>query len=201
MGAMRYQPEVAPFGAIAEQTPSCVQQLAQLMSSGEEVCLLDQEANLADLFEVVSRYEAVQMVHASKDISLGSVDDIRRLTAADLPEMTALIEAVFPGYFRPRTIELGKYYGVFIDGHLAAMAGERLSVPGMREISSICTHTVHQGRGLAGRLTQFLTDEIRRSGSAPFLHVGSHNDKAKRLYGKLGFDAIRVAQVNLYRKK
>ncbi len=126
--------------------------------------------------------------------------EIRRLGQADGPSMEALIAAVFPGYFRQRTHEMGEYYGIFIDGELAAMAGERLALPGLREISSICTSSAHQGKGLAGSLTNFLVGNILRTNRRPFLHVGSHNTRARRLYTKLGFNEIRGAAVNLYRR-
>ncbi len=52
-GALRYQPSVAPFGALELQSRACVESLAQLVEPGEEVCLVDQEANASDLFEAV----------------------------------------------------------------------------------------------------------------------------------------------------
>ncbi len=199
--ALRYHPEVAPFGALAQQTPACVNHLAQLMSPGEEICLIDQEASLPDRFDLVSRSAVVQMMYGADADPPGSTDGIRVLTHADLPGMEALIAAVFPGYFRRRTPEMGRFYGIFLEGRLAAMAGERLSVPAYREISSICTHAAHQGQGLAGRLTRFLVGAVRRSGATPFLHVGSQNTTARRLYGRLGFEEIRTAEVNFYRRR
>jgi predicted GNAT family acetyltransferase len=199
--ALRYQPSVAPFGALELQSRTCVESLAQLVDSGEEVCLVDQEANVADLFEAVSHSEAVQMIYAATAVpSVSPSGEIRRLERADAPNMEALIAAVFPGYFRKRTHEMGEYYGIFIDGELAAMAGERLALPGLREISSICTASAHQGKGFAAQLTNFLVANILRTNRRPFLHVGSHNAKARRLYGKLGFNEIRVAAINLYRR-
>ncbi len=200
-GALRYQPSVAPFGALELQSRACTESLAQLLEAGEEVCLVDQEANASDLFEAVSHSEAVQMVYASTAVpAVSAAGEIRRLGQADVPRMEALIAAVFPGYFRQRTHEMGEYYGIFIDGELAAMAGERLAPPGLREISSICTDSAHRGRGLAGSLTNFLVGNILRTHRRPFLHVGSRNTKARRLYAKLGFNEIRVAAINLYRR-
>ena len=114
--------------------------------------------------------------------------------------METLIAAVFPGYFRQRTIEMGEYYGAFIEGKLAAMAGERLSLKGLREISSICTHSAYQGRGLAANLTNLLIRKILLSGRQSFLHVGSQNARARRLYTKLGFDEVKVVAITLYRR-
>ncbi len=40
---------------------------------------------------------------------------IESLTVADVPQMLALVELAQPGPFRPRTIEMGDYFGVFDD--------------------------------------------------------------------------------------
>ena len=50
---------------------------------------------------------------------------------ATFPEILALIERTKPGPFLPRTVEMGSYYGIRVDGRLVAMAGERLHPPGM----------------------------------------------------------------------
>lgn len=92
-----------------------------------------------------------------------------------------------PGPFGPRTIELGEYFGLFEEGRLIAMAGERLHAGTWREISGVCTHPEHQGRGLARRLmTKLLRREMQR-GEAPFLHVARENEGARRLYKGMGF--------------
>jgi len=99
-------------------------------------------------------------------------------------ELVALTE---PGPFGPRTIELGDYYGVFDDGRLVAMAGERMSTGRLREISAVCTHPDFQGRGLARRLVAKLLRLQVRRGRLPFLHVVDENADARRLYAHMGF--------------
>jgi predicted GNAT family acetyltransferase len=44
---------------------------------------------------------------------------------------------------------MGAYYGIRIGNELIAMAGERLAVPGFREISAVVTHPAHTGHGYA----------------------------------------------------
>ena len=91
-----------------------------------------------------------------------------------------------PGPFGLRTIELGEYFGLFEDGRLMAMAGERLHAGTLREISGVCTHPDFQGRGHARRLmTKLLRREMER-GEMPFLHVASANP-ARALYARMGF--------------
>ena len=109
------------------------------------------------------------------------------LGAADVPEMLALMAAVYPGYFRPRTRELGLYLGVRREERLVAMAGQRMGLDGYREISAVATLPEFRGRGYAGRLVGRLVREIRAEVLAPFLHVDTDNTAARAAYEKVGF--------------
>ena len=103
---------------------------------------------------------------------------------AQAMELAALTK---PGPFGPRTLELGEYFGVFEGERLIAMAGERLHGGHWREISGVCTHPDHQGRGLARRLmTKLIRRELLR-GETPFLHVTHANTGAHALYHRMGF--------------
>jgi GNAT superfamily N-acetyltransferase len=92
-----------------------------------------------------------------------------------------------PGPFGIRTLELGEYFGHFEGERLIAMAGERMEVGSLREISGICTHPDFQGRGLARNLTLKLIHREMRRGLTPYLHVMAHNTGARALYEKMGF--------------
>jgi len=92
-----------------------------------------------------------------------------------------------PGPFGIRTPELGEYFGYFDSGKLIAMAGERLCAGDMHEVSGICTHPDHQGRGLARKLTLKLVRRQMQRGKTTFLHVMAHNTPARGLYEKMGF--------------
>ena len=67
------------------------------------------------------------------------------------------------------------------------MAGERLCLPGYTEISAVCTHPDHLGRGYATALIKMLIQRIRSRGERPFLHVRPENTRAVDLYERLGF--------------
>ena len=104
-------------------------------------------------------------------------------------ELTAL---VYPHYFRPRTMEMGRYFGIYDfdssgDGRLAAMAGERMGWDTHQEFSAICTHPDSNGRGYARRLTAMLTNENLARGRTPFLHASFENHRALRMYEQLGY--------------
>ena len=96
---------------------------------------------------------------------------IRPLTLDDEPQMAALVALTEPGPWRPRTIELGDYFGVFDGDRLVAMAGERQRLPGFTEVSAVCTHPDARRRGLGAAVTaecleRGLSMNIVRSGSS-----------------------------------
>ena len=97
------------------------------------------------------------------------------LGAADVPEMLELVAQTEPGPFLRRTIELGDYLGIRVDGALVAMAGERFQLDGWTEISAVCTSPDHRGGGLASRLVRALTARIELRSQRVFLHVLSTN--------------------------
>jgi predicted GNAT family acetyltransferase len=105
----------------------------------------------------------------------------------DVPAMLALAAATQPGPFGPRTIELGRYLGIRRGGTLVAMAGERMRLDGFTEISAVCVHPDHRGRGYAADLVLALAASIVARSEVPFLHVFSSNAAAISLYRKLGF--------------
>ena len=111
------------------------------------------------------------------------------LGESDAAEMLALTTLTQPGPFRARTHEVSQFWGVREDGRLLAMAGERLKLPGMSEVSGVCTHPGARGRGLAALLSRHVASEIIRRGEVPFLHAYAGNDGAIQLYEKLGFQA------------
>lgn len=99
-------------------------------------------------------------------------------------ELTAL---VYPAYFRKGTAELGDYFGIIQEGQLCAMAGIRMAFDGHQEISAVCTHPDHRGKGYASRLTKHLVHHIQRKGDIAFLHTESDNLQARRVYESIGF--------------
>lgn len=119
------------------------------------------------------------------------------LAATHAAQALALATLTRPGPFGIRTIELGQYLGVFADGALVAMAGERMHAGTLREISGVCTHPSFQGRGLARRLmNELLRRELAR-GETPFLHVMRDNALARDLYRRMGFRDHREVVVRI----
>ena len=112
-------------------------------------------------------------------------------------EALALATLTRPGPFGPRTIELGEYFGCFVDGRLIAMAGERMQAGTLREISGVCTDPAFQGRGLARRLMLKLVRRQMLRGETPFLHVMRANEGARALYARMGFRDFRETVVRV----
>jgi predicted GNAT family acetyltransferase len=109
------------------------------------------------------------------------------LTDTHRADVLALTARVYPHYFRERTMELGRYFGIYQDGRLAAMIGERLGTDAHQEMSAICTDPDFNGRGYARRLTALLTNDVLARGRTPFLHVSHANSRAKQLYERIGY--------------
>ncbi len=185
--AKRYQPDVAPFAAIPDEQPASVSALNSLIAEDEVVYLLGSNPPLSRGLKVEAYGICAQMVWEDSEIADEGGQNILQLSAADVPDMLALTAVAFPGYFRPRTYEMGDYFGVRHNRILIAMAGERMSMPGFQEISAVCTHPDFRGQGHAERLVSALVNRMHKRGTMPFLHVGDENERAKRLYEKSGF--------------
>ncbi len=101
--------------------------------------------------------------------------------------MVQLARLTKPGPFAKRTIEFGQYYGVFENGRLAAMTGQRLHIQNFTEVSAVCTHPDFLGKGYAAALVQHQMNLILKDGQIPFLHVRADNERAIAVYERLGF--------------
>ncbi len=72
-------------------------------------------------------------------------------------------------------------------GRLIAIAGERMRRPGYTEVSGVCPHPDHGGRGLAGGLMSLVAAAIVACCETPFLDCYPDNRSAAALYESLGF--------------
>ncbi|WP_037632560.1 GNAT family N-acetyltransferase [Streptomyces erythrochromogenes] len=187
--AARYDRDVSPFAALADPAdPRSWADLAALVGGGG-IASLAGVLTPPEAWETVGVIEGVQLVDTS--LRAEPAPEAVRLGPSDVPEVLALIGLTKPGPFLPRTVELGTYLGIRHGGRLIAMAGERLHPPGWTEISAVCTHPGHRGRGLATRLVRAVAAGIRERGEVPFLHTSAANTGAIRLYESIGFTLRR----------
>ncbi len=127
-----------PGAALADSTHSDLSPLEELLAAGERVYLIGPQPQPTRKLNVGPPLHCLQMLFPSPPPSEGKASEVQilRLTPEDAPAMVALTDLAFPGFFRPRTNEMGTYYGIRINGELVAMAGERLAVPGFSESPS-----------------------------------------------------------------
>jgi ribosomal protein S18 acetylase RimI-like enzyme len=112
---------------------------------------------------------------------------VTAMAAGQVADMIELTDLVFPGFFRPRTLEMGSYFGIYDGPRLAAMAGERMRLDGYQELSAVCTHPGYTGRGYAQRLLAVLCNSAFDRGFTPFLHVYADNERAIGVYRRMSF--------------
>ena len=128
----------------------------------------------------------------SSPITISSNATIEKLGEANEAEMTALVNKVLPGYYKPGTRLMGDYYGIKNNGQLVSMAGERMRLNGLTEISAVVTDAAFTGRKYAQQLTAWITNKKLAEGITPFLHTAATNERAIKLYEYLGFTKRRV---------
>ena len=188
--AKRIDPRYGPFAAARDRGNEAQAALAMLFTGPEDrLWLVEPEAAPAPPgCHVEGARELVQMV-ADGDAPDDEPDpDIIALTEADAPEMAGIALATEPGPWGSLTHRYGQFYGIRIDGRLAAMAGERmLPAPGLAEVSGVCTWPEYRGQGLARRLIKRVMAGQRARGDTPYLHSYAHNKGAIGLYSSLGF--------------
>lgn len=122
------------------------------------------------------------------------------LGEADAAEMAALADHAKPGPWGAATHRYGPFFGIRENGRLLAMAGQRILVPGMAEVSGVSTWEDCRGRGLARALIGHVMRAMVARGEQPFLHSYADNAGAIGLYESLGFRIRREVHVLLIAK-
>jgi ribosomal protein S18 acetylase RimI-like enzyme len=190
--ARRYPAEVTPFGALADASWATLAEFEELLEPGERIYVFGSQPETTNGLSIGPPLQCHQILgplHPSRDRHRqngSTTADLRRCQRDGRPYHPG-----FPGFFRQRTCEMGTYYGIRVDGELVAMAGERLAIPGYREISGVCTHSAQTGKGYAKRLMTCLMREHANAGLRSFLHVSERNTRASALYERLGFSIAR----------
>lgn len=180
----RYAPGDAPFCAVSD---TAVRLDADAVPGGTVMYFVGAIPSMPAGWTSEPRGPVLQMVYEGGRVAPPREAGIIRLGDADVPDMLALTDLVYPEYFRPGNPRLGQYVGMRVAGQLVAMAGIRFCPKGFRELSAICTHPSQVGRGHARQLMAWLIDHIMAQGDQPILHVGGANARAIALYQRMGF--------------
>jgi GNAT superfamily N-acetyltransferase len=184
--AARYPAAHAPFLGVAAADADVAAALEALVAPGESVYLLGVAPRVPAGWGLEAFRPLAQMA-CPMPLEVVDGPEIIALDEAHRADVLALTALVYPHYFRERTMDLGRYFGICEHGRLAAMIGERLGTDAFQEISAICTHPDFTGRGLARRLTAWLTNDTLARGRQPYLHVSHENARAKALYERMGY--------------
>jgi ribosomal protein S18 acetylase RimI-like enzyme len=199
--ARRYPSAVAPFAAIVDMSPESFAALGALMSGSEVAVLFTPDpVTPPALFKILLAETGEQMIGISAASSLPGVETVT-LGADDVPAMMELTELTKPGPFSARTHELGTFLGIRIDGQLIAMAGERMKPANYTEITAVCVHPSHRGRGYGQILLAAISRQISARGEIPFLHVFSGNGSAIALYRRQGMEIRRRLYVTVLQRR
>lgn len=199
--ARRYPFAIAPFAATVDTSPQSLAALGALMSRSEVAVLFtpDPVAPPAE-FKIVLAETGEQMIGTPAESSIRGVEVVT-LGVDDAPAMVDLAELTKPGPFTLRTHELGTFLGIRIDGQLVAMVGERMKPANYTEITAVCTHPNHRGRGYAQVLLAAISRQIAARGEIPFLHVFSNNEPAIALYRRQGMEIGRRLHVTVLQRQ
>ena len=196
--AARYHADVSPIAAVADRSADALVELAGFVEPGAAVAVVDPGEPPPGLWRLATIVPLTQWICpepvAAPDPDVAWLE----LGDAESPDMYRLVKETDPGPFERRTHLLGDYIGVMGNGKLVAMAGERICLPGFREVSAVCTDPAFTGRGYAQALVCEIARRQQQRGCVPFLHVriGSPAEaQASRVYEKVGF--VRRKEVGM----
>lgn len=198
--ARRYPPAIAPFAAMPGDSAENFTALGALMSPSDVAVLftLDAVTPTAE-FKILLAETGEQMIGTPTQNAIRGVE-IVTLGVDDVPDMMALTELTKPGPFTPRTHELGSFLGIKIEGKLVAMTGERMKPANYTEMTAVCVHPAHRGRGYAQALLAAISRQILMRGELPMLHVFSGNSSAIALYRRQGMEIRRRLWVTVLQR-
>ncbi|AZA52731.1 GNAT family N-acetyltransferase [Chryseobacterium sp. G0201] len=180
-----YDPEVATFGGSLNRAKE--NDITEYAKICDDFLIFGAKPDLGDFKTEMSQLVCDQYV-LENTIELDFTEEIIELQNEDHDELLTFIKKFYPHYFKSRTPELGRYFGIFKDDKLVAVTGQRMQMEDMTEVSAVITDTDYLGKGLAKQLVAFVSNIIFEDGKTPFLHVAENNLGAKKLYEKLGFE-------------
>lgn len=186
--ALRFDPDFTVFAALPDDaTPDDWADLRALLGPDGIAVIARHSIDPPDDWETLFAAPGTQMVWDAPVPDVPTGVDFHALGMEDVPDILDLVARTQPGPFAARTVELGPYLGIRIDGALVAMAGCRMHLPGYVEVSAVCTDGEFRGLGLGSAVVRGVVAAICAQGETPCLHAVADNTTAIRLYDSLGF--------------
>ena len=195
--AVRIDRAYGVFGAAVDSGADALAALAALVPNEGELWLVEGEPwPVPAGTRAVKRAVLAQMI--AEDAPPAPREDepaIIALGEQDAAGMAALADHARPGPWGPTTHRYGPFFGIREEGRLLAMAGQRMLMPGMAEVSGVATWEDCRGRGFARALIGHVMRAMAARGETPFLHSYADNAGAIALYESLGFRIRREVHV------
>ncbi|PWV46596.1 GNAT family N-acetyltransferase [Chitinophaga sp. S165] len=184
----RYAAGTLQFVGCADPLHADLNEILPWTSAGEKMIIIGELPPLPDNWKLLRQLDCIQMI-CDQPVSLLTPDVV---PLDDVEEMLALVNLVQPGFFYRDTPLLGNYFGIRQEGKLVAIAGERTKITGLVEVSAVCTHPEFTGRGYAQQLVAHIVNRNVANGDALYLHFLTSNDRARKVYERLGFSDRRA---------
>jgi len=187
-----FDEQVSPFVGFEDGYSKGLTDLYELLPPGRKILIATPgEMIQPPGWQLKHEIKGLQFVYDTGTGIKNEFTPVQPLGEKHVEQMIQLAMLTKPGPFGQRTIGFGNYFGIFEKEELVAMTGQRLHVQHFTEISAVCTHPNHTGKGYANTLMQHQVQLILQQGQHPFLHVREDNERAIALYERLGFTISR----------
>jgi len=207
-GSVRYFDEaVSPFVGFEEGYAKGFSDLHEQLPPGRKILYaIPSTITEPEGWSIRHEIKGLQFVYEKNAGAKKQFENIVPLEQLHVKQMVALATLTKPGPFGQRTIDFGSYFGIFEDDkadslRLVAMTGQRLHPGNFTEISAVCTHPDHTGKGYAFKLLEHQLQLILEKGQQPFLHVRADNERAVGLYERMGFTVSRTMNFYFMKKQ
>ncbi len=199
-----YQPDIAPFAGFRELSETSLGKLYDFIPSGGRVAIsyFNRISQDEKKWKIIRQMDVTQMVYEIPvtEFTTERSHLIMPLGEEHVPQMLELTALTKPGPFFEKTILFGNYFGIFMDGRLAAMTGQRMHPVPFMEVSAVCTHPDFRGQGYAKALMLHVMKIIMDNSFIPFLHVLTSNTGAIMLYESIGFRTRAKLNIDVIRR-
>ena len=148
---------------------------------------------VAEKYYIITRPQLMSRMSVTRDTFEPAEGPAVRLGHAELSDVNRIYSIDGgPTAYRATHLDDGVYYGVYVGGDLASIAGthvvsraEKIAVVG-----NVYTHPNHRNKGLATIATSAVTADLLEDCDLVVLTVEAKNDPALRIYTKLGYQAV-----------